>query len=73
MKRALPVLLSIAWAPMIALVVTAVIGTPLAVLVGWQATLWVSGLLTLLVITLLMRFFSATGKIIRGEEGVTGK
>ena len=53
MKRALPVLLSIAWAPMIALVVTAVVGTPLAALVGWQATLWVSGLLTLLVITLI--------------------
>jgi hypothetical protein len=62
MKRGLPYLLGIAWTPIIGVVVTAAVGKPVAGLIGWQSTLAVTGLITLVVVYLLLKFFRRTGQ-----------
>jgi len=62
MKRGLPYLLGIAWAPIIGVVVTAAVGKPVAGLIGWQATLGVTGGITILAVYMLLKFFRRIGQ-----------
>jgi len=62
MKRGLPYLFGIAWAPIIGVVVTATVGKPVAGLIGWEATLVVTSFITLLVVSLLLKFFRRVGQ-----------
>lgn len=60
MKSGLPWLVGIAWAPIIGVLVAAAVGTPVASLIGWQATLVVTAGITLLLLFLLLKFFRRT-------------
>jgi len=60
MKSGLPWLVGLAWAPIIGVLVTAAVGTPVAGLIGWEATMVVTAGITLLLIFLLLKFFRRT-------------
>ena len=62
MKTGLPYLLGIAWAPIIGVIVTAILGKPIATQLGWPLTLGITGMMTLLLIYLLLKFFRRTGQ-----------
>ena len=68
MKTSLHFLLGIAWVPVLWVIVMAMVGKPIAALMGWPVTLGISGMMTLLFLFLFLRFFSYNGKKINDSS-----
>ena len=70
MKTGLPIILGIAWSPIIWMVVLATLGQGVFMLTGsWLVTQVVLLVIVVLVIYLLLRIFMHVGSRFYGEEG----
>jgi len=70
MKNGLPVLLAVVWAPIIWMVLAAVLGPLLErVLPLWQLVFLVIGMMTVFAMVMLVRLFRIVGLKVFGDKG----
>uniref|UniRef100_Q3ASW9 Uncharacterized protein n=1 Tax=Chlorobium chlorochromatii (strain CaD3) TaxID=340177 RepID=Q3ASW9_CHLCH len=65
MKGGLPLILAVAWMPIVGMVVLVIIGAPLATLVGWPFTFVLVGAVTLSLLWLFLKLFRKSGHKIK--------
>jgi len=68
MKTGLPVLLGIAWMPIIGLLIISIIGKPIGALIGLPVTIGITAFMTILFTILLLRFFNRVAQKIKSES-----